>query len=242
MSHIDGRFVGHELRVVDLDAATGFYGGLFGWTAEEYPMGRLLRSGGAVIGGMSPKIEGVPSHWTPLIGADDVDTVADAATAAGGIVTTGRPVDVAGQGRIAPILDSHKTIFASMRPENTPPSPAGREPGAFVWARLRTTDVAASAEFYRRAIGWRPTVAPDGDAAVFDHPDGDRVAEVKAAGDGEPTGWLAFVHVTDLGASRARAVELGGTVHGGRVDIPGVGAMAVIRDAEGAELALFQPA
>lgn len=237
MTATAGRFVWHELRAVDLTAATDFYRQLFGWTTEEYPMGRLIRAGDTVIGGISEVKPGLGGHWTPYIGADDVDAVAAAAAAADGIVTTGRPADVPGAGRIAPILDPDKSIFCSFAPER----PAGTAPTGFVWDRLRTPDAAVAADFYAATVCWRATVAPDRSAAVFDAPDGTRVAEALAVGAGEPTGWLPFVGVADLDAARATATRLGGTA-GQVADIAGVGSYAIVTDPAGATVAAFHPA
>lgn len=236
MTATAGRFVWHELRTVDIAAAPGFYQQLFGWTTEEYPMGRLIRAGDTVIGGISEVKLGLGGHWTPYVGADDVDAVATAAAAAGGIVTTGRPADVPGAGRIAPILDPDRSIFCSFAPER----PAGTAPTGFVWDRLRTPDVAAAAGFYAATVGWHATVAPGRDAAVFDAPDGTRVAEAIAVDAGAPTGWLPFVGVADLDAARATATGLGGTA-GEAADIAGVGSYAIVTDPEGATVAAFQP-
>jgi predicted enzyme related to lactoylglutathione lyase len=49
--------------------------------------------------------DGVPSHWTPYIGVNDVDTVARRAGSIGGKVLV-QPFEVDGIARIALILDS----------------------------------------------------------------------------------------------------------------------------------------
>ncbi|SDS78084.1 VOC family protein [Microlunatus soli] len=236
MSTIVGRFIRHELRTVDPATAIAFYEGLFGWTTEPYPMGRIIRAGATVIGGISEVKPGLGGHWTPYIGAADVDAVATAAAQAGGIVTTGEPADVPGLGRLAPILDRDMSIFCSFAPlEPSEPATSG-----FVWDRLRTPDVAAAADFYAGTVGWQATVAPDGAAAVFDATDGTRVAEALAVADGEPTGWLPFVGVADLETARGTATRLGGTATESAA-IAGVGSYAVVTDPEGATLAVFEP-
>ena len=242
MADFHGRFIWHELRVADLAATLRFYENLFGWATEEAAMGRAITVGGEVIGGISVVKAGVGSHWTPSIGVDDVDAAAAAALANGGIVTSGEPADVPGQGRIAPILDPHKSIFAAYRPLDTSRLRRSAASGGFVWDRLRTPHPTASADFYRKTIGWTPALATDQRSGTFHLADGTRVAEFVAAGAGGPTGWLPFISVADLAGARTRATTLGATRVGEPVDIPGVGSFAVIDDLEGASLAVLQAA
>jgi uncharacterized protein len=235
----DGRFVWHELRVPDPAAAARFYGELLGWSADAVPTGVTFRVADVPLGGASNVKPGIPSHWTPFVAVADVDAVARGAAAAGGIVTSGEPADVPGVGRLAPILDPHKAIFAVLRPLIEPvPS---REVGAFVWARLRTPDVESSARFYEQVIGWSATLSPDGSAAVFDLADGTRVAEVLPATPEDPFGWLPFVRVGDLEEGRDRAAALGAAVPGAWVEVPGGrGRFSIIRDPQGAAIALLE--
>lgn len=235
----DGRFVWHELRVPDLDAGARFYAELFGWSSERYSLGLRFRAGGTVIGGASAVKPGLPNHWTPCVGTSDVDAAAAHATAHGGIVTTGRPVDVEGQGRIAPILDPHMTIvgvLASTVPTAEPAAVAGR----FVWHRLRTTDPVAAADFYATVCGWNPILAADKRSGVFELADGTRVAEMLGVSPGEPTGWLPFVLVERLDDALAVATGLGATVVAPATEPPSGGRFAVISDPQGATVALHQ--
>lgn len=237
---IDGCFVWHELRVNDLETDARFYGDLLGWAFRPHSMGSTILAGGVPVGGVSAAIPGLPNHWTPFVACSDVNVAASAARAGGGAVTTGEPADVPGMGRLAPILDPDKSIFAAITPGPAVPAEAPSGPGRFVWERLRTPGPPAALDFYAATLGWTAHPAPDGQAGVLERPDGTRVAEVIRAAPGESTGWLSFVHVDDLNAVRARTSELGGTADT-PIEVPATGRFTVITDPKGATLAVFQP-
>jgi hypothetical protein len=236
----DGRFAWHELRTGDVEADARFYGDLLGWTFEPNAMGSMILAGGVPIGGVSPVKPGVPVHWNASIACADVDRVAAAARAGGGVVTTGEPVDLPGMGRFAPILDPDKTIFSAITPGPAVPEPSPRT-GSFVWERLRTPAPSAAAVFYGATFGWTARLSDDASGGVFALPDGTRVAEILRTAPGEPTGWLSFVLVDDLDAVRARVVELGGTA-ADPVTVSGIGRFSVVTDPKGATLAAHQAA
>lgn len=236
----DGRFVWHELRTGDVEAAARFYGDLLGWTFEPGPIGRTILAGGVPIGGVSPVKPEVPVHWNAAIACADVDRVAAAARAAGGVITTGEPVDMPGMGRFAPILDPDKSIFSALTPGPAVPAPSAGT-GRFVWERLRTPDPTAVATFYGTTFGWTARLSDDASGGVFELPDGTRVAEVVRTPAGDPTGWLPFVLVTDLDAVRAHATGLGGTASE-PVTIPRAGRFSVLTDPDGATLAVIEAA
>jgi hypothetical protein len=60
-----------------------------------------------------------------------------------------------------PILDPEKSIFVAFAPSAAGAAPP-YEPGRFGWERLRTSDVAAAAEFYAATFGWQVTVGEGG--------------------------------------------------------------------------------
>ena len=116
--------------------------------------------------------------------------------------------------------------------------------GQFVWFDLMTTDLPAATAFYRTVIGWTAE-----DAGMTD-----RSYTVLAAGGvpvggimpippqaaGAPPAWRDYVAVDDVDAAAAKARELGGNVHVGPEDIPGIGRFAVVADPQGAAFILFK--
>ncbi|HSR28354.1 MAG TPA: VOC family protein [Actinomycetes bacterium] len=100
MPHVDSHTAGTinwvDMVSTDLDAASAFYTGLFGWETEDMPMPegggvyRFFRLGGrdaAEGGSMPPELQtqGIPSHWNVWV-AGDADQAVERAGAAGGQV------------------------------------------------------------------------------------------------------------------------------------------------------------
>jgi predicted enzyme related to lactoylglutathione lyase len=113
-----GEFVWHELATSDHEAAFDFYRELFGWEALQRmdmgPAGTYLIFGrdGVRYGGLYRLSTDTPvPYWLSYIQTADVDTVAAAATAAGGKVVNG-PMEVPGGARIAQLLDPNGVLFA----------------------------------------------------------------------------------------------------------------------------------
>jgi hypothetical protein len=59
---------------------------------------------------------------------------------------------------------------------------------------------------------------------------------------GAPSHWLTYFEVTDVDASAKLVTELGGQVVSPPMDIPNVGRFAVVRDPQGAALAIYKNA
>lgn len=119
--------------------------------------------------------------------------------------------------------------------------------GTFVWYELMTTDLVAARAFYEKVLGWTSSdFATDGfDYWIFSAGEA-RIAGVMPipaapAAAGMPPNWGGYIGVDDVDASAAKARELGGQIHKGPEDIPGVGRFAVMTDPEGAMTCLFKP-
>ena len=143
---------------------------------------------------------------------------------------TGRAPSSMGQ-----FLREHAAAFGGGAKE------AGPAPGSFVWHELKSPAPSASADFYGALFGWRSLSLGEGPAGplwLFQK-DADRLGTmVKLAAD-QPAHWIPFIAVTDTDQQVARAVALGAQVLVPPVDVP-QGRAAVLRDPQGAVLALFQ--
>jgi uncharacterized protein len=113
-THEPGHCCWVDLAAADAGSARAFYRQLFGWTAHEQSVNggsftRLQRAGsdiGSLYQLSAVQIaRGVPSHWTPYIRVNDVQSAAERAASLGGQVLV-RPFDVGGIARVAVILDS----------------------------------------------------------------------------------------------------------------------------------------
>lgn len=73
----------NELHTPDPDKALEFYGGLFGWTAEEMETGEgnpryvVIRNGERTNGGVMDAQRGEPPHWVPYFVAESRDAACD---------------------------------------------------------------------------------------------------------------------------------------------------------------------
>lgn len=124
---------------------------------------------------------------------------------------------------------------------------ATHAPGTFCWADLGTADTAASKRFYTDLFGWSFEDRPMGNGQYYTmlelrgrpvaalHPQ--REDERSA---GTPPHWLCYIAVESADQSAARAGELGGTVLAPPFDVFDAGRMSIIRDLDGAVVALWE--
>jgi predicted enzyme related to lactoylglutathione lyase len=120
-------------------------------------------------------------------------------------------------------------------------------PGSFCWIEMAASDQSAAKDFYRRLFGWQPDDFPMHDGSVYTifRLDGRDVAAgyslmADQRAQGIPPNWMLYVATENADASAARAKELGGTILGGPFDAGGFGRMAIVRDPQGAVLAVWQ--
>lgn len=120
--------------------------------------------------------------------------------------------------------------------------------GAFSWTDLSTPDPGGAAAFYGALLGWEGEQTPAGPDATYwmMRVGGRDVAGMSALPEqqraaGAPPYWLSYVAVDDADAVAARAAELGGEAVLPAFDVLAAGRMAVLRDPQGAWLAVWQP-
>jgi predicted enzyme related to lactoylglutathione lyase len=112
--------------------------------------------------------------------------------------------------------------------------------GQFVWYELMTPDTAAAEKFYATIMGWTPSEVSGGPMpytlfSVGDAPSAGMMAQMEDARKaGVPPSWPGYVHVDDVDATAAKAIQLGGKSHHGPTDIPGVCRFAVLADPQSA--------
>ena len=123
---------------------------------------------------------------------------------------------------------------------------ATHAPGTFCWADLGTTDTAAAKRFYTGLFGWSFEDRPMGDqyytmlelhgkhvGALYPQQEDERSAHI-------PPHWMCYIAVESADKTAARAAELGGTVLAPPFDVYEAGRMAIIRDPDGAVVALWE--
>lgn len=112
----------------------------------------------------------------------------------------------------------------------------------FVHVELHTGDPPKAKEFYGKLFGWNLTdlPTPKGTYTLIKVGDGTGGGMMMNPEPAAPPHWLAYVGVSDIDATCARVVELGGTIVHPVTRIGFFGSMCVIKDPTGAHLALWQ--
>ncbi|MGO9488479.1 MAG: VOC family protein [Solirubrobacteraceae bacterium] len=108
-----GALVWNELSTTDVQGASEFYSGLFGWsvaTFENSPEAYLgIRNGAANNGGIRELKEPVPPNWLVYFGAADLDATLARVVELGGAQMVG-PIDIQ-IARIAIVQDPEGAVF-----------------------------------------------------------------------------------------------------------------------------------
>lgn len=245
---IPGKFVWHDLVTDDPRAAQRFYGGLFGWTFERSarPGGDapyvLIRSEGRYVGGIvdveDPR-DGDYSRWLGYLSVPDVDAAVRATRRAGGEALAA-PVNLGDRLRAAAVRDPQGALLGLVHSQAGDPADRPLRPGRVAWNELLAADDEAAAEFYAGLAAFRPeTLARRGGRYIVLEASGQARAGIQQlpSPDAAPL-WLTHFAVEDPTAAARQARALGGTVLLEPTPAVRDGAMAIVRDPNGAIFAL----
>jgi uncharacterized protein len=107
-----GLFVWDELHAADVDAAKRYYGELFGWTASSFMEGYdVFNAGETMVGGLTPKNEGMPvAAWLSYIAVDDTDAATARAQELGATMML-EPTTMENVGRFSVLADPTGAAF-----------------------------------------------------------------------------------------------------------------------------------
>jgi uncharacterized protein len=249
-----GSFCWMELGTTDQAGAKSFYSNLFGWTADEIPMGpgmtyTMFRSGGKDTAGgyklMKDQLDAhVPPHWMLYVRVDNADESAAKAVQLGAQQLV-PPSDIPNVGRFAVIQDPAGANISIFQPGQHRGIQNFGDPGALCWADLNTTDAEKASRFYGGLFGWTFETGKDGYRHIINGSDKHNmiggIPPRMHAPPGAPSHWMSYFHVTDCKASAVKAAKLGASTLMPADLIPEVGTIAVISDPQGAVFALFQP-
>ncbi|MBS0246136.1 MAG: VOC family protein [Proteobacteria bacterium] len=119
--------------------------------------------------------------------------------------------------------------------------------GEFCWLDLAATDANAARRFYRATFGWtaRQQSANGGQFTRLQLAERDIGSlyqlSAQCRAQGTPSHWLPYVRVDDADVAAQRAVTHGGLIMVRPFAVAGIARIAVIRDAVGAPLGVWQP-
>ncbi len=243
-----------DLGTTDVEAASAFYGTLFGWAFQSagpdaggYGMFTLGEQVVAAVGPVSE--EGAAPTWTVYFHADDADATTKAVEQAGGIVRFG-PMDVFTAGRMAGYTDPTGARFAVWQPGERRGLDAVTDVNTLCWTELNTHDPDRAKEFYRSVFDWRiedmsmegmvyGVAGPSGGAMEDAHSGimgiNDQMRELGLTS----TEWGVYFEVADCDAVVALAEAKGGRVIIPPMSMEGVGRMALLTDPAGARFSVM---
>jgi len=229
----------------DLEADTRYYEQLFGWASANAgeDFGRYTTFGipdgspapGRPVMGIMPCPPGAPPSriWNIHFRVEDCDAATERAKQLGATLTAG-PEDVGDMLRFSMLLDPLGASFGLVR-QDGPEAGFGvfGEPNSVAWVEYHHDGVPAEAmRFYADLLGWEVATPPWEDAA-----NPKPYAALSAAGDGRefggchaaegfelklPPRWSVMVAVDDADEVCERSSELGGSVAGPPMDVPGL--------------------
>jgi uncharacterized protein len=254
-SYKPGSFCWIELATTDQPAAKKFYASLFGWTANDMPMGPgdfytmfQLQGRDAAAGyTLRPeqRSQGVPPHWMIYIAVENADSAVNRVAQAGGKVLKAA-FDVSDLGRMAVLQDPTGAVFSLWQAKHAATSITGVD-GTLCWADLNTPDPARAGKFYGDVFGWKLTQDTDDDPpSGYVHiqngadPIGG-IPPVKAGNPRTPAHWLPYFLTSDCDGVAAKAKQLGAKFYLDPMTMEGVGRFGILADPQGAVFAIFQP-
>lgn len=244
-----GTFCWADLATTDQAAAKAFYGGLFGWEAEDMPVGdgafySMQRLGGKNVAAIAPQPQqqrdaGVPPAWNNYVSVENADATVERAKELGGAVHA-PAFDVMEAGRMAVIQDPQGAYFMVWQPGQHIGAQLVNAPGAFCWNELSSPDFDGSTAFYSGLFGW--TIAPfEGSPTSYlaiKNGEGNNGGIRELSPPGMPPNWIVYFAVEDIDAALAKVGDLGGTTMFGPQDIQ-IAKIAVVKDPQGAFFALY---
>ncbi len=244
-----GTFSWADLSTTDQDAAKAFYGGLFGWVADDRPVGdgvvySLMQRDGKDVAAISaqPQMQrdaGLPPTWNSYVTVDSADATLERAKELGATVHA-PAFDVMDAGRMAVIQDPQGAFVMVWQSKDHIGASLVNAPGALCWNELASPDLDGSAAFYGGLFGWTLEPFEGSPTPYLIVKNSDRANGGIRPNDppGMPPHWLVYFAVEDIDAGLAKVEELGGTKHAGPIDI-GIAKIGIVQDPQGATFALY---
>jgi len=217
-----GKFVWADLFTTDPVAATKFYTGLFGWTANTIDQkGKaytVFSNGRRPVAGLAPRNTANkkrPSRWIAYIAVADIKSVLAPVAAAGGQVRAPAR-DFPDRGIQAIITDPQGSPVGLLQSTSGDSTDAEATPGDWNWFELYAKDPKAATAFYTGVFNY---TAPADDRTERKNDylltiGGYARAGIAPLPDREDAqaGWLGVVRVANLDEALTRVTTLGGEI------------------------------
>ncbi len=239
-----------DLLTPDLEASERFYKEVFDWRFDPLE-GRedrylLVRAGARGFAGMVQYANASEperkARWLGLLSVADVGAAARQVDAGGGASRlAAKPLP--GRGEVAVFADPEGAVFAVIHAEGGDPPDTFPPIDSLFWMELWAGDAQRMADFYRPIGGYqvKPSATIDGveewHLVAFEYP---RASVVQVKENDQPSHWLPYVRVADLGATLVRVEKAGGRVLVAPSPEIREGQIAVVVDPQGAALGLAE--
>ena len=217
-----GKFVWADLFTTDPVAATKFYCGLFGWTANVIDQhGKaytVFSNGDRPVAGLAPRHtanKNRPSRWISYIAVTDLKSTLSLVTKAGGQVRAPAR-DFPDRGAQAIIADDEGSPVGLLQSSSGDSPDQEPRPGDWNWFELFGKEPKTASVFYAQVFKY--AVTPDdrterkNDFLLTSNelPRGG-IAPLPAREDAQP-GWLGVVRVASIDEAMTRVTALGGEI------------------------------
>lgn len=250
MEFAPGSFCWAELATTDGPAAKKFYGELFGWEADDIPVGpgmvyTMLKRDGKDTGALYEKgemMKDVPTHWASYISVASADEIAAKAKALGATVMK-EPFDVMDVGRMAVIIDPTGASFCIWQAGKHTGFGVKGQTNTVCWNELLTTDSTRAIDFYTRLFGWEANTH-GGPMAYTEWMNGAEHAggmmQIAPHMGPVPPHWGIYIAVDDCDATFQKATSLGARAFVPPMDIENVGRFSTMSDPQGAVFSIIK--
>ena len=251
--HNQGRFCWIDLATNNPTDAKKFYTELFGWEANDTPMGEgkfysMLRLGGFEVAALyeideNQRSKSNPPLWKSYISVDNISVITAQVEGLGGKVIT-PPFDVFNSGRMSSIQDPTEAVVGLWQPKEHIGVKLAMEPNTLAWNELLTTDTKKAGEFYSKLLGYTLDVQQMGEIEyttfkVADQMVGGMMAIPKEIGPVSPN-WGVYFAVSDCDRFVDKAKLSGAQIQTPPSDIPTVGRFSTLHDPQGAQFSVIK--
>jgi predicted enzyme related to lactoylglutathione lyase len=232
-----------------MDAAAGFYAGLFGWESqaagdpEETQNYTFFLLDGKRVVGYGPPGPGEPPSWRAYFAVESADETAAKVAEAGGQALL-EPMDVMDVGRMAVFSDPAGAVFCIWQAKAHEGAELIRERNSLGWSECLTRNTDGAKQFYGSVFGWDASDIGGG-YSIWKLGDTDvgGLSSMDQMPPETPPHWQIHFIVEDVDSTAARVPDLGGNVMvpPTTIDIPERGELrfSVFSDPSGAVFGVF---
>ena len=247
---LTGKFVWFDLFTHDLQSASRFYEGLFGWSfydtvSWEKSVKTIDRDGVPIANAVyiKPQESNVnESRWVSYISVEDVDQTLMLVEKNNGSIYM-HPKDLPHRGRIAVVKDPNNALFAIVTTSDGDPPDQGYIENFWMGSELWTTNLDSALKFYSLLVGYEQQlvdVGADSKYHLLFKNDQPRAGIVKIPWWDVKPNWVPYIAVEDVIAITEKAKQLGGKLLIEPDKNVREGLVAIIADPSGAVFAIQQ--